>query len=516
MRVLISALFIALSVTIFVGCGGGGTPSGTTGSLAGYIYADAGSGMIASARMRSDLIPLVGATITVRDQSISGITNDTGYFQLDGVLTGSRQFYVEAEGYTRSTFTMTISEGLNTMPSDINLETAPLKWMVMVYMAADNDLDYYGGFAMEDLNEMEAGMPADSPDVMTVVLADRSGVNNTRVYRIQHDDNPSVVTSPIIFTPPSGEMDTGSPATLDWFVGYCQRDGGLPRAEHYLLVLWDHGSGWDSYDDRLITPKAIGYDMSTNHMMRIVDIAQVLRSNTYPIDIIATDACLMSQLEVAYEWRACADYLVGSEELTPGVGFNYTSLLSLITGEGLQMTSGQLANKLAETVYNVWVSDYDSSNPPSNPPPVISVIDLRNLAPVAAALDAFAGRLRSIGGNYAAQLSRIYDDVQSFGYWFDDHRVDLYDYADRVSAAINDGQLDSAAAQLKAAIDNAVTAEFHHSMSPGAHGISIYLPKKAVYTNTRDRIDKAYSGLQLSADTKWNEWLAGQPDYVYQ
>ena len=513
MRVLISALLVALSVVVFVGCGGGGgggPQPGTTGSLAGYIYGDPGSGMVASAQTRADLAPLVGATVTVSGQSISDVTDDTGYFQLDGVLTGSRQFYVEADGYTRSTFTMTISEGPNTIPADINLETAALKWMVMVYMAADNDLDYNGGFAAQDINEMEAGMPADSPDVMTVVLSDRSGANDTRIYQIKRDTNPSVIASDIIYTPPGGEMDTGLPSTLDWFVSYCQSTGGLPRAEHYLLVLWDHGSGWSSYDDRSVSSRAIGYDERTNNMMRIVDIAPVLASNTYPIDIIASDACLMNQLEVAYEWRACADYLVGSEELTPGVGFNYTNLLTFITSsQALQMTSGQFASGIAQTVYNVWVGDYAYGNPP----PVISVIDLHKLGPVAAALDAFSGRLRSIGGNNATQLSRIYDSVESFGYWWDDHRVDLYDYANRV-AAINDSSLRTAAGQLKTAIDAAVTVEYHNNLSPGAHGISIYLPKKVVYNSIRDKIYESYSGLQLSADTKWNEWLAGQPDYV--
>ncbi|MHB0939829.1 MAG: clostripain-related cysteine peptidase [Armatimonadota bacterium] len=509
MRVLISAFLVALSLAVFVGCGGGGSdnPSQTTGSLAGYIYDDGGAGMIASAQTRAAVAPLVGATITVSGQSISATTDGTGYFQLDGVRTGSRQFYVEAGGHTRATFTMTISTGPNTIPTGISLEAAPLKWMVMVYMAADNDLDYNGNFAAQDLNEMEAGTPVDSPDVMTVVLSDRSGANDTKIYQIKHDTNPSVIASDVIYTPPTGELDTGLPSTLDWFVDYCQSTGGLPRAEHYLLVLWDHGSGWSSYDDRSLSARAIGWDERTNNMMRIVDIAPVLESNTYPIDIIASDACLMSQLEVAYEWKACGDYLVASEELTPGVGFNYTSVMSFLTSsQALQMTSGQLANGLAQTVYNVWVADYMSGNPP----PVISVIDLRKLGPVAAALDAFSGRLRSIGGSHAAQLSRIYDDVEEFGYWWDDHRVDLYDYANRV-AAINDSSLRTAAGQLKTAIDAAVTAEYHNTQSPGAHGISIYLPQKAAYT--RDAA-ASYPGLKLSADTRWNEWLANQPAYV--
>lgn len=476
------------------------------GTLVGYIYnGSGGAAMIASATTRGDLSPIAGAIITVSGQTISATTDDTGRFLLNNIEPGNCQFYVEGSGYTRTTFNLTISEGLNTIPSSgVSLEAAALKWMVMVYLAADNNLDT-DGFASEDMNEMEAA--PDSPDAMTVVLSDRYGANNTRMYQIQHDANTSAITSPIIYTPTGGELDTGLPSTLGWFVNYCQTNASLPRAEHYLLVLWDHGSGWSSYDDRSFTSRAIGIDEMTNNMMRIVDIAPVLASSTYPIDIIATDACLMGMLEVGYEWKACADYLVASEELTPGVGFNYTSVLSLInSSQGLQMSSGQLANKLAETVYYVWTGDYVAGDPP----PVISTVDLHKLGPVATALDAFSRRLNSVGGNYGTQLGGIYDSVDDFGYWFDDHRVDLYDYADRVSAAINDSTLDNAANQLKTAIDNAVTASYHNTTSPGAHGISIYAPTKVAYT--RDAAS-SYPGLKLSVDTKWNEWLANQPEW---
>jgi len=510
MRVVISALLVTLTLVIVVGCGGGGgggvTPQ-TIGSLAGYIYAEPGSAMIASDRARVDLTPLINAVVTVRGQQISAITDANGQFLLDGVYTGSRQFYIECDGYARSSFSMDIAEGPNTIPSSVSLEPAALKWMVMVYMAADNNLDY-DGFAAQDLNEME--MAANSPDVTTLVLADLYGANNTRLYRMEQDGDPANVTSPVIYNP--GELNTGDTATLGWFVNYCQTDPDLPRAEHYMLVLWDHGSGWSSYDDRSITLRAIGVDDSSGgDIMRIIEIPPVL-TQPYPIDIVATDACLMNQLEVAYEWKACADYLVASEELTPGEGFDYTAILTMMTSsEGLQMSSGQMANSLAETVYSVWENDYG----PGSPPPVISAVDLPNLGPVQDALDAFSRRLISVGGNYGTQLSRVYDNVDSFSYWFDDHRVDLYDYADRVSAVINDSSLDNAAGQLKTAINNAVTASYHidngPGESPGAHGLSIYLPQKVAYN--RDAAG-SYPGLMLSADTKWNEWLASQPDYV--
>jgi len=492
MRVFVSAALIILALLVIAGCGGGdhGNPI-TTGSLAGFIYADSGgAGMVASATARADRAPIPGATITVSGQDISAVTDDAGHFQLDGVYTGTRQFYVERDGYTRSTFSMNIAEGTNTVPSSVDpLAPASLKWMVMVYLAADNNLDT-DGFADQDMNEMEAA--PNSPDVMTLVLSDRRGPNNTRLYRIQQDANPAQINSPIIYDP--GELDTGLPSTLGWFTNYCQTDPGLPRAEHYLLVIWNHGSGWDTYYDRSFNIRAIGEDYTSNSVMRIVDIPPVL-TQPYPIDILATDACLMGMLEVAYEWRACGDYFIGSEEETPGDGFNYTSVLSLINSDtGLQMTPGELANSITNAVYTDWSNSYLR----------LAAIDLRRLEPVASALDALSVRLIAVGRNYSTQLAEIYSSVE--GSFWGDHRADLYDYADLLGARINDSTLRSAASQLKTAINSAVTANY--PTGGKAHGISIYLPTKTAYN--RDAAS-SYPGLQLSADTHWNEWLAGQP-----
>jgi len=498
MRVVISALLVTLTIVIVVGCGGGGgggvTPQ-TTGSLAGYVYAGSGGAMIASALARADLAPLTDAVVTVRGQQISAVTDGAGQFILDGIYTGARQFYVECDGYTRSSFSMDIAEGPNTFPSSISLETATLKWMIMVYMAADNNLDT-DGFADQDMNEMKEA--PNSPDVMTLVLSDRYGPNNTRLFRIQQNTEPAVIYDP-------GELNTGDTATLGWFVNYCQTDPGLPRAEHYMLVLWDHGSGWSSYDDRSLSLRAIGIDdTSGGDIMRIVEIPPVL-TQPYPIDIIATDACLMAQLEVAYEWRSSSDYLVGSEELTAGDGYDYTRVLTFInSSEALAMAPGQFAGGIAQQAYDGWVANYG----PGSIAPVISVIDLRRLGALATALDTLAGRLKSIGKNYPSQLSNIYNSVQAFGYAFDDHRVDLYHYAELLSNNINDGNLRTAATQLKSAISSAVTTNLYSTLRPNAHGIGIYLPTKTAYN--RDAAG-SYPGLQLSADTRWNEWLANQP-----
>jgi hypothetical protein len=68
--------------------------------------------------------------------------------------------------------------------------------------------------------------------------------------------------------------------------------------------------------------------------------------------IIAYDACFMGMVEVAYENRDLADYMVASITTMPGTGYDYTAFLTAVTG---------LENKDAETICIETVDAYISS-----------------------------------------------------------------------------------------------------------------------------------------------------------
>lgn len=505
MRIFAGVMLMIFSSFIVAGCGGGGgggTPTPQSGSLQGYIYVNQASNqlLVKSAADQSGTAA-AGAVVTVRGSSASSTADTGGFFHLDGLTTGAHQFYVDQPGYTRSTFQTTIAAGQNVAPT-VTLTPAPasVKWMVMVYMAADNSLDAQ---SLTDINEMEAA--PDSSSLATVVLCDRPSTG-ALLYNIQHDNQTNTVTSPVLQS--LGALDTGNSSTLSWFINYCETNASLPRAEHYMLIMWDHGSGWDTIGDArstgTVSARAIFEDDTSNSLMRIVDITAALQGQ-YPIDIIATDACLMAMLEVGYEWRQNADYLVASEPETRWDGYPYDTVLTML-GSATQLTPAQVATNMADGIYTNWLANYDSS---SMPAPAISAVDLGRLNSVGSALDILSSRLLTVGKNYPNQLSAIYNSVEAFtGGIGQDHRVDLYDYADRLKGQISDSAVRTDAANLETAVSQAVLTNHHNGELPNAHGISIYLPTKTEYMRNAAT---SYSGLKLSADTHWNEWLANQP-----
>ncbi len=94
-------------------------------------------------------------------------------------------------------------------------------------------------------NEMET--VGSTADVQIIVQFDRSprydesngNWTDTRRYRVVQDLNSTTISSPVVQN--IGEVNMGDPQSLVDFVQWAKQN--YP-ADHYCLVLWDHGGGW--------------------------------------------------------------------------------------------------------------------------------------------------------------------------------------------------------------------------------------------------------------------------------
>ena len=215
----------------------------------------------------------------------------------------------------------------------------PKEWTFLVYMNSDNDLWRFG-----QMNFAEMERVGSSDQVNIVVQQDPEPRNMpTSRYLVQRNpkSQPGVITSKPLLQ--MGETDMGDWRTLADFMIWGARN--FP-AKHYALVVWNHGSGW----------VGISADDSPKHVMQIPDLRLALETfnkmaaqiqgapgDGGPVlDIINYDACLMSAMEVAYEFRGQARVSIGSQFLEPGEGQNYTGLLKPLV-ENPQMSVGDFA-----------------------------------------------------------------------------------------------------------------------------------------------------------------------------
>ena len=101
--------------------------------------------------------------------------------------------------------------------------------------------------------------------------------------------------------------------------------------------MWSHASGWtpsnfsgDMYSETPTKRKSFGVDNGKNttnnngNQMNIDDMASVLQGNAF--DFIFFDACVMQTIEVAYELRDAAKWLIASPAEIPASGANYETM----------------------------------------------------------------------------------------------------------------------------------------------------------------------------------------------
>lgn len=107
-----------------------------------------------------------------------------------------------------------------------------------------------------------------------------------------------------------------------------------PNAKRTILILNNHGSGWQLELDNKVTTRAIMQDDNTNTIMSLSSVVEGVKRSAGKVDLLYTDACLMSMYENLYGYANCANYLLAAVEITPGAGGNYSKLINDLKNTG--------------------------------------------------------------------------------------------------------------------------------------------------------------------------------------
>jgi hypothetical protein len=220
----------------------------------------------------------------------------------------------------------------------------PSTWTVMVYMAADSSVPIPW---QDDINEMEAAAQMDGLNV--ILLLDILGGPDSRLLKVVHDPNgleDTIVSVDIddggaVIS--GGEVNTGDPATLSAFVGFCS--ASYP-ADRLVLILWGHGAGWHG-----LCPD--GSDFLTLAELRAA-LSDVHDAIGRPLDTVCVDACAQGSLEMLFQVAGHADYFVASQKDVPYEGLPYTLVLNGLALD-LAQSPAEFSSRIVE-VYHLWTS----------------------------------------------------------------------------------------------------------------------------------------------------------------
>lgn len=365
------------------------------------------------------------------------------------------------------------------------------QWTVAIYLAGDNSLE---NAAVRDLLEMQRGMPESGCEVLVLIDRhqdaddDANDWSDARLLRVRPGSDG---TFERLGEP--AERDMGDPTTLASFTA-----GVFTRypAAHHAVFVWDHGGGWTGI---CTDEQAPGHAGTTR--LGLGDLRRGLRTGLQAagiakLDLLAFDACLMAQLDVALAVHDLASTMLASEATVPGSGYPYTETLPLFAGD----RSGRDIGKAIVDAFGAFsAGEFESGS-------TLCAFDLQRAPGIARRLDALArealaaapSQWRAIARAlfyaecYEVRSERVGDDACG--------SIDLIDLSSRLRGipGIADDTLDA----LQLQVAQMIFARFTGDERTLSKGLSIYGPHRS------GQYQAGYDNTPLGLGSAWRPLLA--------
>lgn len=326
-------------------------------------------------------------------------------------------------------------------------------WTFMVYLDADNNLDAYAYYSLGMMQQVGS-----TPNVNIVVLWD-GFYAPACMYTVVKDGLEEVRG----FALNGQEVNMGDSLTLKAFVDYSVRKF---QAGHFVLVLWDHGNDvsgicWDEHPDDHLTHAEVALALSGHH-----------------IDLVVTDACLMSMVEVAYEYNQYSldtDYLVGSENYVPVAGYPYDTIL-----EGLNQNPSMSELEAAQMITACFAEFYrPRAHFSGGVMGSLSAIDLAEMDEVVSSLATLtAALMEDMDVNHEMISEARGEGMLPWSEYGWDQYIDLPTFVETITLETADPDVRTAGDAVLSALSEAIVAvgNTEPMKSASAKGMGIWFP----------------------------------------
>jgi hypothetical protein len=364
----------------------------------------------------------------------------------------------------------------------------PETWTYLVYMVADNPLEPFARERIEELMRVGTG-----EGVTILAQVDRAAGESSEAFGNLADFTGAmrfrVDPGSLSEAAPLGVVDSGSGATFAEFLSW-----GIATApaDHYALLLWDHGAAWSHFGNDG-SHQNEGLDL--NELARALDVSIAAHALRGPFDLLGFDACLLGTWEVAAALSGRVRYLLASEELEPGHGWDFQSLAVAKGGRaspaalGSALIQGYTAKAQARGTFARIT---------------LALTDLNRMGPLTSQISALGRALSAAGEDrsLAAAIGRSRATLGVFGHvprGTSSSMVDLRLWSEALAA--ERAELLPALQAIEDALDTAVIDQVSGDAHPEVGGLSIYLP------NARSAYSRAYDVLPNVGD--WRNFVSG-------
>ena len=276
-----------------------------------------------------------------------------------------------------------------------------LAWAIYWYLCG-SDLETEYQAASEDLEELlSVKLPGNVKVIIQTGGSRRWHSNNIRSNELGRYvyDNTGFHK---IEGRPNASMGNGN--TLREFLNFCLTN--YP-AQRQALVFWNHGGG---------TFGGVCHDEIYDDSLSLADISLALNQfqagyQEPRFELIGFDACLMATVDAAYSLAGYANYMVASQELVPGIGWDYIGIAQALA-DNSAMDGAALGRIICDT-YQADCIQQDVADDIT-----MSVVDLNRASAFFTAYDNFGLELltRSVEHeSFFSNFSRIARNLESYG-----------------------------------------------------------------------------------------------------
>jgi hypothetical protein len=316
------------------------------------------------------------------------------------------------------------------------------KKMVLVYMEANNDLRYD---ALNSINMMEKGAGVLDGTLLVYIKTNSA---NSYLLQIRADADVNRIVSDTVKV-----FNNSSPSDPQFLHDVVQYGQAEFPAQSYGLILWSHATSWAPPADKL---KTLSFGQDSGKEMDIIDLKNALPDN---LEFLIFDACSMGGVEVLYEFKDKAKYIIASPTETLSESFPYQNIVSLLFQPADQLSG------VADAYYNYYNAYTDDRRSAT-----VVLVKTSELAGLASQMKT----LMLSHKKYGDQL--ISTDVQRLDYTAN-FPVPNYDFGDFLTHNFNAMDLDGIHQQLaKLILYKAATPSFLGVPIRTFSGLTCYIP----------------------------------------
>ena len=338
--------------------------------------------------------------------------------------------------------------------------------VVLLYFSGNNSLSPEGEGDYEDL--CGAWLPEEKEKTKIVLIYRHFMDQTPTLSRLYRDRRGNTMEDVIMEYP----FDTNSATAATLSTVLADAEKAWP-ARYHGLILWSHASGflpegyYASPDERARTGASL-MSFAEDHgvEMDLKDLRKALSTTHY--DFILFDCCLMANVEVAYELRNCADYLLFSPTEILSDGFPYEQMMQPIFEQGAEEAMITICKRYMEH-YRALSGVYCAAT--------VSLVKT-------AALDRLAAACKPVFQNHREQI--LVMDRSSVQPYFRYDKHWFYDFDDFVGKVATDSEYQTFLAALTGAvIYKDATEKFLSITIRHYSGLSSYIPRPE-YTKLND------------------------------